>query len=149
MNTNSIKKLYFKDTSFASLMRHRIYNILLYASKYDAFALEEDGRVDEQIFNEYVSLNLRYPPRFTLVGSEEEANAALNERTYELIISMPSGDSINPFEWAKKVKEKHNDIPIVVLTPFSKMVSERISNEDLSAIDMYSAGLAIRICCWP
>ena len=101
MNTNSIKKLYFKDTSFASLMRHRIYNILLYASKYDAFALEEDGRVDEQIFNEYVSLNLRYPPRFTLVGSEEEANAALNERTYELIISMPSGDSINPFEWAK------------------------------------------------
>ena len=135
MNTNSIKKLYFKDTTFASLMRHRIYNILLYASKYDAVALEEDGRVDEQIFNEYVSLNLRYPPRFTLVGSEEEANAALNERTYELIISMPSGDSINPFEWAKKVKEKHNDIPIVVLTPFSKMVSERISNEDLSAID--------------
>ncbi len=135
MNTNSIKKLYFKDTSFASLMRHRIYNILLYASKYDAFALEEDGRVDEQIFNEYTSLNLRYPPRFTLVGSEAEANKALKERTYELIISMPSGDSINPFEWAKKVKQLHKDIPIVVLTPFSKMVSERIAKEDLSAID--------------
>ena len=135
MNTNNIKKLYFKDTSFASLMKHRIYNILLYASKYDAFALEEDGRVDEQIFNEYVSLNLRYPPRFTLVGSEEEANAVLKSRTFELIISMPSGDSINPFQWAKKVKETHNDIPIVVLTPFSKMVSERIANEDLSAID--------------
>lgn len=135
MNTNTIKKLYFKDTSFASLMRHRIYNILLYASKYDAFALEEDGRVDEQIFNEYTSLNLRYPPRFTLVGNEEEANRALKERTYELIISMPSGDSINPFEWAKRVKAEHKDIPIVVLTPFSKMVSERIANEDLSAID--------------
>ncbi len=135
MNTSSIKKLYFKDTSFASLMRHRIYNILLYASKYDAFALEEDGRVDEQIFNEYTSLNLRYPPRFTLVGSEEEANQALKERNYELIISMPSGDSINPFEWAKRVKESYNDIPIVVLTPFSKMVSERIAKEDLSAID--------------
>lgn len=135
MNTNSIKKLYFKDTSFASLMRHRIYNILLYASKYDAFALEEDGRVDEQIFNEYTSLNLRYPPRFTLVSSEEEANQALQERSYELIISMPSGDSINPFEWAKKVKADFNDIPIVVLTPFSRMVSERIAKEDLSAID--------------
>lgn len=135
MFTNSIKKLYFKDTSFASLMRHRIYNILLLASKYDAFTLEEDGRVDEQIFNEYVSLNLRYPPRFTLVGTEEEAIKALDERTYELIISMPSGDSINPFEWAKKVKDIHKDIPIVVLTPFSKQVSERISNEDLSAID--------------
>ncbi len=135
MNTNTIKKLYFKDTSFASLMRHRIYNILLYASKYDAFALEEDGRVDEQIFNEYTSLNLRYPPRFTLVGSEDEADKALKERNYELIISMPSGDSINPFEWAKTVKKTYNDIPIVVLTPFSKMVSERIAKEDLSAID--------------
>lgn len=135
MNTETIKKLYFKDTSFANLMRHRIYNVLLYASKYDAFMLEEDGRVDEQIFNEYVSLNLRYPPRFTLVSTEEEADQAISERTYELIISMPSGDSINPFEWAKKVKMSHPDIPIVVLTPFSRMVSDRIAKEDTSAID--------------
>lgn len=135
MDTQSIKKLYFKDTSFANLMKHRIYNVLLYASKYDAFVLEEDGRIDEQIFNEYTSLNLRYPPRFTLVSTEEEANAMLGKRSFELIISMPSGDSINPFEWAKSVKSKFSYIPIVVLTPFSKSVSLRIANEDLSAID--------------
>ena len=122
MNTPSIKKLYFKDTSFANLMRHRIYNVLLYASKYDAFVLEEDGRIDEQIFNEYTSLNLRYPPRFTLVSNEEEANDQLADRQFELIISMPSGDSINPFEWAKSVKRQFPDIPIVVLTPFSVSV---------------------------
>ncbi len=135
MNTPSIKKLYFKDTSFANLMTHRIYNILLYASKYDAFVLEEDGRIDELIFNEYTSLNLRYPPRFTLVSNEEEANSLLAERKFELIISMPSGESINPFEWAKSVKKQFSDIPIVVLTPFSQSVSQRIANEDLSAID--------------
>lgn len=135
MNTPSIKKLYFKDTSFANLMTHRIYNVLLYASKYDAFVLEEDGRIDELIFNEYTSLNLRYPPRFRLVSNEEEANTLLMDRKFELIISMPSGDSINPFEWAKRVKKQFPDIPIVVLTPFSKSVSERIANEDLSAID--------------
>lgn len=135
MNSPNIKKLYFKDTSFASLMRHRIYNVLLYASKYDAFMLEEDGRIDEQIFNEYTSLNLRYPPRFTLVSNEQEANEKLSEGTFDLIISMPSGDSINPFEWAKKVKRLFPQIPIVVLTPFSRSVSERISNEDLSAVD--------------
>ena len=135
MNTLNINKYYFKDTSFANLMTHRIYNVLLYASKYDAFMLEEDGRIDEQIFNEYTSLNLRYPPRFTLVSSEEDANAQLLDRTFDLIISMPSGDSINPFEWAKKVKRSNPHIPIVVLTPFSKSVSQRISNEDLSAID--------------
>ena len=101
-NTSNVKRFYFKDTSFASLMKHRIYNVLLYASKYDVFALEEDGRIDEQIFNEYTALNLRYPPRFTLVSSEEEANEQLqNKQQFDLIISMPSGDSINPFEWAK------------------------------------------------
>ncbi|MFW9597113.1 MAG: PEP/pyruvate-binding domain-containing protein [Paludibacter sp.] len=135
MNSDSIKKLYFKDTSFVHLMHHRIYNVLLYASKYDAFVLEEDGRIDEQLFFEYTSLNLRYPPRFTLVNSEAEADRMLNERTFELIISMPSGDSINPFEWAKKVKKSYAEIPIVVLTPFSKSVSQRISKEDLSAVD--------------
>lgn len=131
----NIKQLYFKDTSFADLMKHRIYNILLYASKYDSFMLEEDGRIDEQIFNEYTALNLRYPPRFTLVSSEKEAFVQLRDRAYDLIISMPSGDSINTFEWAKGVKTNHPDIPIVVLTPFSKSVSKRIANEDLSAID--------------
>jgi CheY-like chemotaxis protein len=116
-------------------MRHRIYNVLLFASKYDAFVLEEDGRVDEKIFNEYTSLNLRYPPRFTLVSEHDEASQALREHSFELIISMPSGDSINPFNWAKEVKQQFPDIPIVVLTPFSQSVSKRIANEDLSAID--------------
>lgn len=130
-----LKQLYFKDTSFANLMQKRIYNILLLASKYDAFALEEDGRIDEQIFNEYTSLNLRYPPRFTLVSSEDDAMEQLKERNFDLIISMPSGDSINPFEWAKIIKKRYSEIPIVVLTPFSREVSRRLSREDLSAID--------------
>lgn len=131
----NIKQLYFKDTSFADLMKHRIYNVLLYASRYDAFTLEEDGRIDEQIFNEYTALHLRYPPRFRLVTSEAEAAAALNEMSFDLIISMPAGDTINPFEWAKKVKKAHENIPIVALVPFSRIAVEHLANEDLSAID--------------
>ena len=70
--TLNLQKLYFKDTSFVSLMKERIYNILLIASKYDAFMLEEDGRIDELIFNEYTALNLRYPPRFTIASENKE-----------------------------------------------------------------------------
>jgi len=135
MTQPNIGQFYFKDTSFANLMNHRIYNVLLYASRYDAFTLEEDGRIDEQIFNEYVSLHLRYPPRFRLVSSEKEAAAALNEMSFDLIISMPAGDTINPFEWAKKVKSAHQNIPIVALVPFSRIAVEQLANEDLSAID--------------
>ena len=57
-----LNQLYFKDTQFANLMTRRIFNVLLIANPYDAFMLEDDGRIDEKIFNEYTSLSLRYPP---------------------------------------------------------------------------------------
>ena len=129
------KNLVFKDTSFANLMNKRIYNVLLIATKYDAFMLEDDGRVDEQIFNEYTSLSLRYPPRFTQVTTEEEALAELKNRNFELIICMPNMDNRDIFAAATEIKVHYPNIPIVVLTPFSKEVSKRIANEDLSAID--------------
>ena len=68
-----LNQLYFKDTQFANLMTRRIFNVLLIANPYDAFMLEDDGRIDEKIFNEYTSLSLRYPPRFSQVSTEEEA----------------------------------------------------------------------------
>ena len=129
------KNLVFKDTSFANLMNKRIYNVLLIATKYDAFMLEDDGRVDEQIFNEYTSLSLRYPPSFTQVTTEEEALAELKDRNFELIICMPNMDNRDIFAAATEIKIHYPNIPIVVLTPFSKEVSKRIANEDLSAID--------------
>lgn len=131
----NIRKLYFKDTSFANLMNRRIYNVLLVASNYDAFMLEEDGRIDEQIFNEYHSLNLRYPPRFTLVSDNEKALELLHSRQFDLLILMPNSENSDTFETAKDIKKDFPEIPIVVLTPFSYAVSIRLASEDLSAID--------------
>lgn len=131
----NLKDLVFRDTPFANLMNKRIYNVLLIATKYDSFMLEDDGRVDEQIFNEYTSLSLRYPPRFTQVTTEEEALSELKNRNFELIICMPNMDNRDIFAAASEIKVHYPNIPIVVLTPFSKEVSKRIANEDLSAID--------------
>ncbi|MCC8143256.1 MAG: phosphoenolpyruvate synthase [Tannerellaceae bacterium] len=124
-----------RDTSFANLMNKRIYNVLLIATKYDVFTLEDDGRVDEQIFNEYTALSLRYPPRFTQVTTEEEALAELKDRNFELIICMPNMDNRDIFVAAKEIKNQYPHIPIVVLTPFSKEVSKRVAKEDLSFIN--------------
>lgn len=130
-----IRHFRFKDTSFASLMTKRIYNVLLIATKYDIFILEEDGRVDEQIFYEYTSLNLRYPPRFMQVSTEEEALEYLEEYHFELIIQMPNLDDGDMFGLARRIKGGYPDIPLVVLTPFSKEVSKRLSSENLSFAD--------------
>ncbi|MEN9918177.1 MAG: hypothetical protein RL662_613 [Bacteroidota bacterium] len=134
-NLPSVRHFQFKDTSFASLMTKRVYNVLLIATKYDIFILEEDGRVDEQIFYEYTSLNLRYPPRFTQVSTEEEALEYLKEYHYELIIHMPNMDDADMFAAARSIKTQYQDIPVIVLTPFSKEISKRLSTEDLTFAD--------------
>lgn len=134
-STPSLRQLYFKDTSFADLMTHRIYNVLMISSRYDAFIVEEDGRIEEQLFNEYASLNLRYPPRFTQVYTEAEALEELKQRDFELVIAMSDSDGKDIFDVARRIKASYSDVSIVVLTPFSREVTLRIDKEDLSSID--------------
>jgi len=129
------RKMQLKDASFGRLMQERVYNILLIATKYDMFMLEADGRIEELIFNEYTSLNLRYPPRFHQVTTEAEALSRLSEHRYDMIIFMPNMVDSDVFCVPKEVKKRFPSIPIVVLTPFSKEVSKCIEHEDLSAID--------------
>lgn len=129
------RKFYFNDTSFSVLMKNRIYHVLLIASAYDTFILEDDGRIDEQIFNEYVSLNLRYPPQFIQASSQEQAHELLETENIDLIISMLSAEERDTFDLASNIKSKYPEIPIVVLTPFSREVSIKIDQEDLSSID--------------
>ncbi len=130
-----VRKFYFNDTSFNVLMKKRIYHVLLIASAYDTFILEDDGRIDEQIFNEYVSLNLRYPPQFIQASSQEKAFELLKSENIDLIITMLSAEKRDTFDLASNIKIKYPNIPIVVLTPFSREVSLKIDQADLSAID--------------
>lgn len=130
-----LNKLYFKDTQFVNLMPHRIFNVLLIANPYDAFMLEDDGRIDEKLFNEYTSLSLRYPPRFTQVSTEEEALAELSQLSFDLIICMPGTGDNDSFDIGRRIKTLYPAIPIVILTPFSRGITKRIQDEDLSAFD--------------
>ena len=135
IKAHDLSRIRFRDTPFVKLMNKRIYNVLMVASRYDMFILEDDGRVDEQIFNEYTSLNLRYPPRFTQVASSKEALTELKQNHYELIICMPNMDSTDTFDLAKQIKTYYTDIPVVLLTPFSKSVSQLLRKSDLTGID--------------
>ena len=127
-----LTQLYLKDTSFVNLMTRRIFNVLLIANPYDAFMLEDDGRIDEKLFNEYAALSLRYPPRFTQVSTEAEAWAELHRNSFDLIIVMPGTDNSDTFDIARGIKHRFQHIPLVVLTPFSHGITARIEHEDLS-----------------
>jgi CheY-like chemotaxis protein len=125
----------FSHTAFNLLMQNRIRKVLIISSNYDFFMLEEDGRVDEQIFNEYVSLNLRYPPTFIQASTSREAFNILEGQEIDLVIEMLNLADIDPFNLAKQIKAEYDHIPIVVLTHFNREVSLRLEKEDLSAID--------------
>ena len=130
-----LNQLYFKDTQFANLMTRRIFNVLLIANPYDAFMLEDDGRIDEKIFMEYTSLSLRYPPRFTQVSTCDEALAQLSAVSFDLVICMPGTGDNESFDVARQIKARYEHIPMVILTPFSHGITKRIANEDLSAFE--------------
>ncbi len=125
----------FEETAFNRLMKKRIYHVLLVSSVYDAFILEEDGRIDEQIFNEYVSLNLRYPPNFHLTTTEDEAYSIMHEQNVDLVIMMLSAEEVGTFQFAEKIKAQYPVVPIVVLSPFSRELSLKIDRKELKAID--------------
>ena len=130
-----LNQFYFKDTQFANLMTKRIFNVLLVANPYDAFMLEDDGRIDEKTFIEYMNLSLRYPPRFTQVSTPEETWKQLGNTMFDLVICMPGTDSSDTFDIARDIKVKYPKIPIVVLTPFSHGIRERMQHEDLSVFE--------------
>ena len=126
---------YLKDVSFAHLMTRRIFNVLIVANPYDAFMLEDDGRVDEKIFDEYTELGMRYPPSFTQVSTADEAQHVLETTDVDLVICMPGNADNDAFQVAREVKAMKEEVPCVVLTPFSHGITRRMQDEDMSIFD--------------
>lgn len=124
-----------RDTAFQDLMQKRVFNVLLIASPYDSFMIEEDGRIEEQLFFEYAALNLSSPPRVTQARNYASAMEKLAEKHFDMIIAIPNADISETFASAKVIKGLYPDVPFVVLTPFSREVSQRLMGEDFSGVD--------------
>ncbi len=121
---------------FEQLMKFRITNILLVCSSYDQFTIEEDGRIEMQIQSDYAELSLTQAPRFTRIDSGAEALKLIDSgASFDLVIVMFNIGEISPFDFSKLFKERHKEIPLVLLTSFSHEVSRKLSHEDTSHID--------------
>ncbi len=102
---------------FSALMKHRIIEILLVASHYDAFVLEEDGQLTELVFEEYrnLDLNLRYAPRFTRVSSAEEACKYIQDRDFDMVITTPRPQDSELESLIERLRIIQPDIPVGLL----------------------------------
>ena len=117
-------------------MKYRIHKILLVCCSYDGYILEEDGHIESQINQEYIDLNLSNPPSFTRVSSTAEALEALaGDDSFDFILTMYNVGEPDVFAFARIVKERHRNIPVALLTSFSKDIYRRIEEQDRSGLD--------------
>jgi len=83
---------------FHELMARKVTDILLISSPYEAFIMEEEGRLAERIIHEYRGLNLSRPPMLTWVSTGQEALAALRCKKFDLVITMPLVDDTDAYD---------------------------------------------------
>ena len=113
-------------------------------NNYDSFALEEDGRIEVQIAQEYAELNLSNPPSIVRAETTREAldlikanGERTNGETYDLILTMYSVGELDVFDFAREAKQLLPECPIVLLSAFSKEIYNRIEQHDRSDIDYF------------
>ncbi|MFL7812936.1 MAG: hypothetical protein AB8I40_04580, partial [Anaerolineales bacterium] len=103
-----------KYQNYRYLMQNRINSILLVSSIYDSFIIDEDARLSDQIFEEFHNLNLRTLPHIFRATSVPQALELLEDRQFDLVITMRRLGEINPLKFAEQVKQIR-DIPVVLL----------------------------------
>lgn len=126
----------FQSIDFNNLMRYKISNVLLVCSAYDQFTLEEDGRLELQISQEYAQLSLTNAPRFLQVSSAAEALSLMDSgQDVGLVITMFNIGEVDPFQFSHLLKASHPEVPLVLLTSFSREVNRRLQCEQTHHLD--------------
>jgi len=120
---------------FHDLTPYRIREILLVSSPYDAFILEEDGQLTEQVFHEYRGLSLSGPPRVNHAASGREALERLRVRRFDLILVMSSLAEMGVNEFGRKVRKMRPNKPIVFLALDQKELDKAREALDTEVID--------------
>ena len=124
----------FEEVPYKELMQNRIYNVLIVCSNYDFYLLEEDGRIDEQIFNEYTALNLRYPPSFSHAYSTKSALGILKTTKIDLVITWLD-TSKRTFKIAQSIKDEFPEVHIAALSHYSSELRKVLNENQSGDID--------------
>ena len=144
MNSNPFKKQY--NNNFNQLMSHRVHEILLVASPYDAFILEEDGGLTEQIMTEYIGMNFNYAPRVTRSSTAASSMKYLLKDKYDLVIVMLRIEDTDPISLGKSIKKLYPNMPVILLAfdeTEIKQLSQKISPSSIDRVFIWSGDASV------
>ncbi len=121
---------------FEDLMPYRVQDILLVSSLYDAFTLQEDGRLNELVMTEFIDLDTHHTPRLTHVSSGAEAvKLAREQRRFNLIITTINPGDMDATRLARELADAGLDVPVVVLAYDHRELSNFVARADTSRIE--------------
>ncbi|MEA3548387.1 MAG: PEP/pyruvate-binding domain-containing protein [Thermodesulfobacteriota bacterium] len=120
---------------FHELMRFRVQEILLVSSPYDAFIMEEDISLTSRIIREYRGLNLSSPPRINRVTSARAALQLLEQKRYDLVMTMPQVGEMDGYTLGLEIKKIHSDLPVILLAHNVKAVYPPPQGANIQGID--------------
>ena len=121
---------------YTQLMKKRIRRILLVCNNYDSFVLEEDGRIEVQIAEDYQQLNLSNPPSIVRAESMADGLRRVQEgERFDLVMVMYNLGHSDVFDFGQQMKALQPGVPIVLLTSFSKEVYQHIHEQSSDAVD--------------
>jgi len=127
-------------------MQHRIHEILLVASAYDAFILEEDGHLTEQILTEYIGMNFNYAPRVTRVSTGAEAIETMVKKKFDLVIVMLRIEDQDPISLGTAIKEQYPKKPVILLVfdeTELKQLPDTITPKSINRIFIWSGDASV------
>ncbi|HKJ06851.1 MAG TPA: PEP/pyruvate-binding domain-containing protein, partial [Flavobacteriaceae bacterium] len=134
-NLPDLRTYEFEEFEFTQLMQNRIHKVLIVCSNYDYYMLEEDGRIDERLFNEYTALHLRYPPSFMHANSAKRAIKMLETDKIDLVITWLDVGNYKTFETSKQIKEAFPNVPIAALSHYSSEVKSKLKSDKKNTVD--------------
>ena len=127
-------------------MEHRVHEILLVASPYDAFILEEEGGLTEQIMTEYIGMNFNYAPRVTRSSTSVSAMQHLSKNKFDLVIVMLRIEDTDPISLGKSIKKQYPRMPVILLAfdeTEIKQLSQKISPSSINRVFIWSGDASV------
>ena len=124
-----------KFQKFDSLMQFKVKRILLVSSLYDSFVLEEDGKLTDLIYNEYLELNLTISPHVKRASTAAEALEILKTQDIDLVIIFKRVSDIDVVQFGRDVKSIIPNMPVILLAYHAKELSRMWSDDYRSVID--------------
>ena len=136
------KKLSSRFKLFHELMPFKVQRILLISTAYEAWIMEEDARISEQIITEYRGLNLSRPPRLTWAASFGDVIDFLSRESFDLIVTFSPYINEKALMLGHEIKKITPDIPVALLVYTDQPVDSTpfVWHDEISTIE--------RLFCW-